>query len=109
MGTHIVALWVWKGIPPSHSRLHVAMHTCDRPPCFNPDHVEAGTQVENVWDAIIKGQRPLAGARVACRQGHLFTEQNTYWYKGNQRCRECHRQIEQNRRLVNHAKAKGWL
>lgn len=29
-----------------------ALHSCDNPPCYNPDHLREGTQAENVRDAI---------------------------------------------------------
>lgn len=34
----------------------VIMHRCDNPPCFNPDHLQAGTTTENIHDAIAKGR-----------------------------------------------------
>lgn len=34
----------------------VVMHTCDNPPCVNPDHLQGGTQVENGLDAKRKGR-----------------------------------------------------
>ena len=29
-------------------------HTCDKPPCFNPDHLWVGTQQENIDDMIFQ-------------------------------------------------------
>lgn len=34
-------------------------HSCDNPPCVNPDHLEAGTQRKNVIDAYKRGRIPL--------------------------------------------------
>lgn len=34
----------------------VVMHSCDRPPCFNPLHLFAGTQQENIADMVAKGR-----------------------------------------------------
>lgn len=34
----------------------VVMHRCDVPACVNPDHLELGTQRDNIHDAIAKGR-----------------------------------------------------
>lgn len=34
----------------------VILHTCDNPPCVNPDHLSVGTQKDNIHDAIAKGR-----------------------------------------------------
>lgn len=33
------------------------LHSCDNPPCCNPNHLHEGTNVDNVQDAIRKGRR----------------------------------------------------
>lgn len=33
------------------------MHQCDNPKCVNPDHLEAGTQSQNIKDAFARGRK----------------------------------------------------
>lgn len=33
------------------------LHSCDNPPCVNPNHLIAGTQLENIRDCIIKKRK----------------------------------------------------
>lgn len=51
--TH-VALKLLRGIdvPPGM----VACHTCDNPPCVNPDHLFVGTRADNNRDRELKGR-----------------------------------------------------
>ncbi len=52
---HVAAYQILVGpIPPGH---HV-LHTCDNPPCCNPEHLFTGTNTDNVRDAILKGRQP---------------------------------------------------
>lgn len=34
-----------------------SMHSCDNPPCCNPNHLSPGTHIENQADSVIKGRR----------------------------------------------------
>jgi hypothetical protein len=37
----------------------VIRHTCDNPPCCNPNHLVAGTHGDNCKDKIIRGRLPI--------------------------------------------------
>jgi hypothetical protein len=42
----------------------VAMHSCDNPPCINPDHLRWGSHQENSKDMVAKGRekiKPISG------------------------------------------------
>lgn len=43
-----------------------ALHTCDNPPCVNPDHLFVGTNKDNVADSVSKGRRH--GRKVGVRR-----------------------------------------
>ena len=46
----------------------VARHTCDNPPCCNPEHLEVGTQADNLRDAVSRGRANLSGLHAYRRQ-----------------------------------------
>ena len=72
---------------------HFICHKCDTPQCCNPDHLFSGTQKDNIKDCISK-KRLNRKVIYFCKNGHEFTEQNTYIAKkGTKRqqrvCRLC--------------------
>ena len=50
---HRLAYQEFKG--PIPKGLYIC-HSCDKPLCFNPDHLWAGTQRDNLRDALAKGR-----------------------------------------------------
>jgi hypothetical protein len=68
-------------------------HLCRVRCCVNPDHLEAVTTGENVRRGVGIGDgiRRMQAAKKACPQGHSYSGDNLYIYKGRRICRECAR------------------
>lgn len=92
------ALAYGEAVPPDKE----ACHSCDNPPCCNPNHIWIGTHTENMRDASNKGR--LAGkhagyhryypVRDYCFNGHCigdWSPWNWYWRGSQKVCRECRR------------------
>jgi hypothetical protein len=102
--------WIWSlingEIPPGM----VIRHLCDNPICVHPDHLLLGTQADNMRDMHERGRFVgCTGRRVpACKQGHEFTEENTYVSPrtGARGCRTCARVNQQARRDRRRAGAR---
>ncbi len=58
-------------------------HLCRTPECVNPDHLEPVTHAENM------GRGRLGKLYLVCKYGHAMTEENTYRFKAQRRCRAC--------------------
>ena len=67
-------------------------HSCDYPPCVNPEHLWSGTQASNVADMMSKNRGPKPRGLTHCPQGHEYTPENTYINpSGHGICRICNR------------------
>lgn len=65
---------------------------CRFPDCWNPIHLYAGTQTDNMKDAAPNISRSsVNGAKDTCPNGHEYTLLNTYRHRGKRYCRACNR------------------
>jgi hypothetical protein len=72
-------------------------HLCRNQLCVNPDHLEAVTHAENVrrGRSVEASQlRKNAGSR--CANGHLWTPENTYEFRGLRTCKICRKNLHFN-------------
>lgn len=105
IGIHRLSAWIFNNVDIDTDI--VIRHSCDNPPCWNPEHLIAGTQSENLSDAVNKGHRPRIWGKnlqeslqTHCKHGHEFTVLNTYYYPKTRKraCKECMRQHDRIRR-----------
>jgi len=72
-----------------------ACHTCDNPPCCNPDHLYAADNSQNHQDGAKRG-RMQGQWKTHCKHGHEFTPENTFKDRrangaGSRHCKTCAR------------------
>lgn len=77
---HVVSYNAFKGEIPEGLELD---HLCRVRHCINPNHLEPVTHAENM--------RRSAAAFTHCPNGHAYTPENVYLYKGSRNCRTCTR------------------
>lgn len=86
VGAHRFAYATARGPVPDGLELD---HLCRNRACVRLSHLEAVTKYENMR----RGESPFAkNLRVtACPQGHEYTDENIWRYRGSRYCRECRR------------------
>lgn len=82
---HRIAWLIFRGAIPDGLSV---LHTCDNPPCVNPDHLYLGTHQDNMKDRATRKTHPLS-KRTHCNQGHSFSGNNLYIGLEGRRCRRC--------------------
>lgn len=69
-----------------------ACHTCDNPPCINPDHLFEATNAQNQLDMIAKGRHTKQKRTHCLRYGHPLSGDNLWIrWDGRRVCRACAR------------------
>ena len=78
------------------------LHSCDNPICFNPSHLSAGSDKQNIAESIARGRRgtarkpygkghPAPRDRTHCIRDHELSGDNLYVTPdGRRQCRACH-------------------
>jgi hypothetical protein len=79
----------------------VIMHTCDNTRCANPDHLKAGTNLDNMKDRYLKG-RHVHGTR--CGNSKLTDEKVLAIMTDNRSCDKIAVDYEVSRSLITHIK-----
>jgi HNH endonuclease len=70
-------------------------HLCRNPSCVNPAHLEPVTSRENLLRGV--GEPARNAAKTHCPQGHEYSPENTYAYRGMRMCVECRRIVRAGR------------
>jgi len=101
IGAHRWILGHLRGCPLAPGEF--ALHSCDNPPCVNPEHLYVGDHAQNMRDMArrCRGLNVLARANAAkthCPRGHEYTPENTrHNGRGSRDCRACRRSARTQR------------
>lgn len=71
-------------------------HSCDNPSCVNPAHLWIGDAFSNQKDSVRK-RRQVSIRKTQCKNGHEFSEENTYVWRTQRCCIKCRKIVALNR------------
>jgi hypothetical protein len=92
LSSHRVAFEQAWGIALGTGQGQVVRHTCDRPSCINPMHLQVGTMRDNVQDRDRRGRNHNA-RKTHCSNGHEYVEENVRVLSdGERQCKTCNRE-----------------
>jgi hypothetical protein len=87
---HVLSLTIFKNVELNYSKNGLqALHTrnCPNKDCWNPDHLYAGTNFDNMKDAVAIGTHKEI-RKTHCANGHEYNKENTairVYPKGNKK------------------------
>lgn len=90
---HRLSLWIFKKFDLHSEELALHSVRCPNRNCWNPEHLRAGDQSDNMYDAKFTGTFANQNTnKTHCKNGHKFTKNNTYIRpNGNRTCIECNK------------------
>lgn len=98
IGVHRLVCAAFHGAPGAQQE---ARHKDNDPTNNAASNLRWGTHADNVQDTVRAGNHfSVNRSRTHCRQGHAFTEANTYRNAGRRICRTCARDKARRRRAA---------
>lgn len=95
--THRLMYRITKGPIPEGMQI---LHSCDNPPCMEPDHISQGTGQKNMQESVERG-RHFEAVKTHCDQGHELSGDQVHTEKnGRRHCKVCSR--------IRHRINAGW-
>ena len=82
---------------------HAIHHKCGMPWCIEPTHLAAMSHGDHLREHGLPGDNHQA-AKTHCRNGHRYSEGNTYRWRGERQCITCRRATK--RRFNDRKKAE---